>query len=494
MTTTSEITQETLDEITRVIKSTSGINVATGFAGVDLGPIVSLIPVNTPTYDMTSRVMAPMGAPAATWRVSLDLNSSQPDPFVGDDAGGGSVLFAEHDMLAPFRPVRVTGNVTQDAIDKARGYDDAKARATAGTLRQWRIGDNKAILGGNAVALPTIGTVALTAATTGGTIASGVSLYVKAAARSGRNYFWGGSSIASAAASAGVGSSTSTNTVTASVAAVRGAVAYDWYTSSDGGVTYYYTTTTSINAVTFTKTLSANAAVPSVLTMPGLYKTAPTAVPVADTSFSAKNYNGLITSLTQDYASTGSFATFGTGDLASPTSWISLDGATLTGAAQGITELDQLNASIFATAQCGPSMYLCAAQQATDMAAKIMGTNQAQTFLAPGDDRTSLIGGTAMGRYVNRTTTEVIKVRVDPHLPPGTILALTETIPFPDAGYAANMEVRVLREVGEIPYGASTSDGAAGQGPREVWDCSSMESFLLRAPSTCGVLTNIKQG
>jgi hypothetical protein len=425
------------------------------------------------------------------------VNSSQPDPFVGDDAGGGDIVFSEHDMLAPFRPVRVTGKVTQDAIDKSRGYDDAKARATAGTLRQWRIAANKAILGGVAVALPTIGVPTLTTATTGGTYPASTAVYVKVAARSARNYYWGGSGVASTAGTVTTGSGTATNTVSATVAAVRGAVAYDWYVSdvAGGAGTYYYATTTSYNAAVFTTPLIANAALPSVLVMPGLFSTAPTAVPAADTSFvAAKNYNWLITSLTQDYSSTGALATYGSGDLVSGASVISLDGATLTGNAQGITELDELMAAIFATAQCGPSVLLVAPQQANDITTKILGTTQASTFLAPGDDRSKLVGGAAVGHYINRVTTETIRIQTEPWLFPGTVVALTETVPYPDAGISNNMEVRTLREVSETPYGASTSAGAAGYGPRFVWDTSSMESFLLRAPVTCGVLTNVKTG
>ena len=491
------VTQETLDEITRITKAaTAGIDTTSNFTGVDLGGVVSLVPANTPLFDVIPRVMAPNGAAAATWRASLNVNNSQPDPFVGDDNGGGDVLISEHDMLAPFRPVRVTGHVTKDAISKARGYDDAKARATSATLIQWRLAQEKGIIGGNAVALPTVTTPTVTTAATGGSFASSTAVYVKVAARSGRNYFWGGSGVASTAGTVTTGSTTSTNTVSAAVTAIRGAVAYDWYTSTvaGGAGTYYYATTTSTNTATFTAALSANASVPSVLVMPGLYGTAPTAVPVADTSFNSKNYNGLVTSLTQDYSSTGALVTYGSGDLGSGATIISLDGATLTGAAQGITELDALNAGIFNVAQLGPSAYLMSAQQATDMGAKIMGTNQASTFLAPGDDRTKLIGGTAIGRYVNRTTTEVVRIIVDPWMPPGMIIAMTETVPYPESGIANNFESRVLTEVSETPYGASTSPGGAGLGPREVWDCSSMESFLVRAPLACGILTNIKQG
>jgi hypothetical protein len=289
------------------------------------------------------------------------------------------------------------------------------------------------------------------------------------------------------------GTTTTTNRAIATVPAVRGAVAYDWYYSTDGS-TYYYATTTSVNTVSIPTVISANQALPSALVMPGLWSVAPTAVPTADTSFSTDQYNGLITSLAADYSSTGALVTYGSGDLASGASIISLDGATLTGSAQGIPELDQLNAAIFATAQCSPTAYLVAPQQANDMASKILGTNQATTFLARSDDRTGLIGGASIGRYINRTTGDVIAVQTDPWMPPGTIVALTETVPYPTSGFSSTYEMRLLREVAETAYGTNTSPSAAGYGPRYVWDCSSVGAFVNRAPVASGMLTNVAAG
>ena len=488
------ISAETLDQITAITKAaTSGITSATGFYGVDLSGVVSLVPAVTPFYDRVTRVSAPMGATAATWRASLNANASQPNPFVGRDAGGGNVIVSEHDMLAKFQPVRVTGNVTQDAIDLGRGYDDAKARATAATLIQWRIAENKGLIGGNAVALPTTGTTVVTAATTGGTMGNSTVVYIKCAARSASNYYWGGSSLCGTAGTVTTGTTTTTNRAIATVPAVRGAVAYDWYYSTNGS-TYYYATTTSVNTVSIPTVISANQALPSSLVLPGLWSTAPTAVPTVDTSYSVDQYNGLITTLDADYSAGGTLVTYGSGDLVSGASIISLDGATLTGASQGITELDQLNAAIFATAQCSPTCYLVSPQQANDMASKILGTNQATTFLARSDDRTGLIGGASIGRYINRSTGDTITVQTDPWMPPGTIVALTETVPYPTSGFSSTYEARTLREVSETAYGTSTSPSAAGYGPRFTWDCSSMESFVNRAPVAAGMLTCVAAG
>jgi len=484
------ITAETLEAIQKA--QTNGVLSTTGVFGYDLSGVVSLVPVVTPWYERVARKQAPEGSDSAVWRALLNVNNQQPNPFVGRDAAGNFVVVSEQDVSAKYQPVRVSGEVTQDAMDFARNYADAKAIASIQTLMQWRIQDDRALIGGQNFALPTIGALTLTTATTGGTIASGTTLYVKAAARSPYNFYWGGSGIASAAANTTVGTTTSTNTVTATLAAVRGAVAYDWWTSTDG-TTYYYTTTTTVNTATFTATLSAANTVPSI---PDLYGTAPSDTPpTSDTSYSANSYNGLLATLAGSYSSTGPLVTYGTSlSTASGATFTSLDGATLTGTAQGITELDALNSSIYSTAQVSPTAYLCAPQQASDMASKVLATNAAVTYLQPESGRVGITGGASLGRYINRVTGDTIEIVPDPHMPQGTIVAITERVPYPNSNIAATFECRTLREVSQFDYGPSLTAGGAGSGPRYLWDQSSIESFINRAPVTCGVLSNVAAG
>lgn len=484
------ITAETLEAIQKA--QTNGVLSTTGVFGYDLSGVVSLVPVVTPWYERVARKSAPEGSDSAVWRALLNVNNQQPNPFVGRDAAGNFVVVSEQDVSAKYQPVRVSGEVTQDAMDFARNYADAKAIASIQTLMQWRIQDDRALLGGQNFALPTIGTPTVTSATTGGTIASGTILYVKVAARSPYNFYWGGSGIASAVGNVAVGSSTSTNKVTATVAAVRGAVAYDWWTSTNNS-TYYYTTTTTVNTAVFTATLAAGASVPSI---PDLYGTAPSDTPpVSDTSYSANSYNGLLATLSGSYSSSGPLVTYGTGgSVASGATFTSLDGATMTATAQGISELDTLNSAIYSTAQVSPTAYLCAPQQASDMASKVLATNAAVTYLQPETGRVGITGGASMGRYINRVTGDTIEIVPDPHMPQGTIVAVTERVPYPNSNIANTFECRTLREVSQFDYGPSLTAGGAGSGPRFLWDQSSIESFVNRAPVTCGVLSNVAAG
>lgn len=486
------ITRDTLEAIQKA--QTNGVLSTTGVFGYDLSGVVSLVPVVTPWYERVARKAAPEGSDSAVWRALLNVNNQQPNPFVGRDAAGNFVVVSEQDISQKYQPVRVSGEVTQDAMDFARNYADAKAIASIQTLMQWRIQDDRALIGGQNFALPTITAPTATAATTGGTIPTATIFYVKVAARSPYNFYWGGSGAISTVGNVAVGSSTSTNKVTATVTAVRGAVAYDWFTSTDN-VTYYYNTTTTVNTAVFTATISAPNTVPNI---PDLYGTAPvyaTVVSDGDTSYSANSYNGLLATLSGSYSSSGPLVTYGTGgSTASGAIFTSLDGATMTGTAQGISELDTLNSAIYSSAQVSPTAYLCAPQQASDMASKVLATNAAVTYLQPESGRVGITGGASMGRYINRVTGDTIEIVPDPHMPPGTIVAVTERVPYPNSNIANTFEARTLREVSQFDYGPSLTAGGAGSGPRFLWDQSSIECFVNRAPVCSGVLSNIAAG
>lgn len=480
------ITTDTLDQIKKA--QTNGVTSASGLVGYDLSGVVSLVPVNTPWFNRVARKTGD-GSKAAVWRALLNVNNAQPNPFVGFDQGGSFIKISEQDVLAPYVPVRVSGEVTRDAIDLAKNYADAKAIAVTSTLMQWRIQENKALLGGQNFALPAIGTPTVTAGVAGtGTIASGTAVNVKVAARSGMNYYWGGSGVASSQGT--VTTSTvagGTYSATATVAAVRGAVAYDWYV---GG--FYYTTTV-VNTVLITAVPTANAG--TVPNLPDLFTTAPTAVPTADTSYSSNSYNGLIASLAGDYSSTG-LVTYGSG-VASGASFTSLNGLALTANSQGVTEIDNMLLAIYNQAQLSPTAMLINGQEAQNIKAKILATNAAVTYLNPdAASRDGVIGGGSVSGYINGASGgDRVDIVVDPHLPPGRIVFVTERVPYPNSGIANTFEARCLRDVSEFDYGAQldTTPGNNG-GPREVWDVSSTETFVNRAPVACGVISEIANG
>lgn len=483
-----EMTEDTFDLVKSVV--TSGWLAGLGVQGVDLGALVSLVPVETPFRNSLARINPKTGSKFTYWRSLLNVNSAQPNPAVGDDYAGGLVEFSDQDVYAPYVPLRLTGRVTQDAIDVAEGYENALAVATMQVVNQLMIGEDKHAMNGLAYPLGTAPTPAVTTSTTGGSIAASTAVDVKIAARSGINYYYGGSGVASAQGAVTTGSSTATNTATATWTSVPGAPAYDVFVAG-----FYYTTVT-VNSCTITFIPTANQALPN---LPDISTIAPVAVPTADTSYnSSLYYNGLIASITGDYGSlngvgTSSLTTHGSG-LNNGSYWATNNGGTLTLSGGSISQLDALNLAIWNYAKISPTRYLMNAAESTEMAGTILSSTSAVTYLQPDDvaSRQNVVVGGRVGTYLNRSVNgQAIVIETLPHIPPGIILAVCDRITYPGANIDAPMSLRIQRDFAQFPYGANYNPGVLGGGPRSDFDVTVRETFKLAAPLTCGVLQDV---
>lgn len=486
-----QTTRETLELIRKA--QTSGLLTATGVQGVDLSGLVSLVPVNVPARNNTSafpRKTSTDGALTASWRALLNINSQQTDAAVGRDFAGSMTQFSEQDCFAPYQPLGKAGRVTLDAIAIAKNFADAKAVAEIQVMNQLFIDQDMHIINSQAWALGAPPTPTLAASATGGSIAASTAVYVKVAARSGANYFVGGNSIASAAANVTTSSAGATNSVTASVAAVKGAVAYDWYVGTAGSQFYY--TTTTVASVTITAVPGAAQAVPT--TLPLLSTTAPAATaPTADTSSSGNWYNGVIASTLGDYGANGP-VTPGSG-VASGAGFIDFGGNAPALSGGGVNVLDQINDTLWTSVQLSPTAYMVNSLQADEISTLILGSNSATTFLpaTDADARTNLAGGGYVGRYVNRAAGGVpVPIEVHPRVAPGTIIARTDRVPFPGSNIGSVFEVRNLYDVMRFDYAASYTPGVSGGGPRDDFEIRSMETLVNRAPVAQVVACNIK--
>ncbi len=480
----NQISAETLEEFKKA--QTNGLTSGTGIVGVDLADLISLVPVNTPFRDMLARTGPSQGSTVAQWRALVDVNNQQPDPAVALDAAGGIAKLSERDVYAPYKPLAMGYTVTEDAIFLAKGYADAKAVAIFNALNQWKIGEDKKAIGAQNFALARPAAPTLADVASGGSIPTATAVYVGVAARTGSGYFYGGNSRGnSATLTTGGGAG---HSVTATVAAVRGAVAYDWFVSADGATWYYYSTTT-INKVTVTSLIVANQTVP---TLPDLSTTVPTFNAAADNGSAKPNdYNGLLATLAGDYG-TNAIVTPGTGTSVSGATFTSLDGAALTLSGGGIAEIDQLLLAIYNTVRLSPDALMLSSQEAQNLSAKVLGSNSATTFMTLDDSgRTEAVGSGYVGRYINRAAAgQPVKLEVHPHLPPGTIIARTDRVPFPNSNISNVHEVRVLSDVHEYVYGSDRTSG----GPREDGETRSLSTYINRAPVACGVIQNILNG
>lgn len=481
----NQISADTLETITKSLSA--GVNSSTGITGIDLSDVISLVPVNTPFYDSLAKTKPKMGAKFAEWKALLNVNNSQPDPSVPFDFAAPLALLDEVDVSAKYARTGFGYTVTQDSIDLAGGYADAKAIAIFNSLNQYKIGMDKKLLGGQSFALATPSGVVVTPSNTGGSIAASTAVSVQVAARTASNYFYGGSTVASNAVSVNTAAGTATNSAVATCAAVPGAVAYDWFV---GG---YYLTTTTVNKLAITSIPGANQSVPN---LPNLYSVAPTVVPTIDASAKPNDYNGLLATLTGDYATGGAFGQVqhGTGT-PSGAQLISLDGNPFSVNGQSVHELDELNSAIWNAVTLSPDSYLMSSDMATAISTAILSTaGGGTTFYAPNEagQRQGAIAGAFIGYYVNKAAGgKPIALDVQPNLPNGTVIARTNSVPFPNSNITNVLEQRDVAPIADYEYAAARLPGVAGGGPRYDGETYSLSTLVNRAPVAMGVISNV---
>jgi hypothetical protein len=491
-----ETTQETLAAIEKA--QTTGITTQTGITNYDLSPLVQLIPVVTPFRDKVSREKSPAGAKYAVWRALMNATGSQPSPAIPLDYAANAVVFQEQDFQATYKKTGYFGTVTQDAYDLAEGYADPYAVATFQTLNQALIGDDRQLLCAQSFPLARPGAPTLTQVATGGTIGA-ATVYVGVAARTGTGWYYGNGN-----SQGNSGSTTfaagSTNSITATVSAVRGAVAYDWFQSSNGTTWYYYTTTTT-NTASMTKVISANQALPSGPGYPdlasswqGTANSVPTFNAAADNNSGvAAEYDGFMASLSGDYSPTGQWVQAGTGN-PNPSVWHSLDGAGLTLTGGSIAEIENyLFLALWQQVKCSPTALMMNATTAQEIANLILGSSSATTFLnTDSSGRISVTAGGRVGELINAPAGGVtVPIEVHVSLPPGSIIARTDRVPFPQANISSVLAYRNLRDMSQFDYGISRVANTAGGGPRRDFEIDSLGAFCNRAPVAMGVLSNV---
>jgi hypothetical protein len=490
------VTEETLAQIAKA--QTTGILESTGIYSYDLSPLVTLIPVVTPFRDIVPRATSPDGNPMAVWRAIMNLTNSQPDLSMGFDYAANETVFEEQDFQARYKPTGLAGLVTQDSFDLAKGYGDPYAIATFNVLNQVLIGDDRKLLGAQSFALAAAAAPVLTSHSTGGTITTS-SAYVAVAGRTGSGYYFGsGNSQGNSAEVTGM--TGSTNSITATVTAIRGAVAYDWFYSANGTTWYYYTTTTT-NTVTITAPITSSNALPSSTQCPDLstsWKGTANSVPTYNASAdngsaNANDYDGLLANLTGDYNGTGQWVQPSMGT-PNPSVWNSLNGAGLTLTGGTVTEIEQyLFQPLWTQVKCSPTAIMVNAAQAQEIANLILGSNSATTYLnTDASGRVSVVAGGRVGEIVNAPAGGItVPIEVHVSLPPGTIIARTDRVPFPQANISSVMEYRNLRDMAQFDYGISRVANVSGGGPRKEFEIRSVGAFLLRAPVAFAMLQNV---
>lgn len=495
-----QITEQTMEIIAKA--QTTGFNASTGLYSYDLSPeLLSLIPVVIPFRDFVPRKKSTDGNKFAVWRAIMDATSSQPDPSAGFDQAAGQIVTIEQDFQAVYKPTGLGDSVSQDSIDLATGFDDPFAVSIFNTLNNVLIGDDRKLIGAQSFPLPTAGAPVLTASTTGGTIPATTVVYLAAAGRTGSGYYYGSGNGRATASASVTTAGTGAAAVSAIVPSVKGAVAYDWFYSTNGSTFFYYTTT-STNVVTVTKVISANQALPTNLaSLSNVWASVGGAIPTVNLaadngSANANDYDGFLSTLSGDYNQYGQFVQAGTATV-NPSTNVSLDGAALSLSGGTITQIVQnLFLPIFNKTFLSPTVLMMNAAQAYEIAILVLGSTAATTFITTASpDRISTTAGGRVGKIINpfgagNTGGIEVAIEVHPAVPPGTIIARTDRVPFPNANISSVLEYRALRDTNQFDYGVSRAAGAGG-GPRRQYEIRSLGAFVNRAPVSMGVLQNV---
>jgi hypothetical protein len=504
----SDMLGVTEDTFQMIKAATAGIDTTTGVAGIDfIEDLMSWVPVDTPFFNSTPRGPG-KGATAVFWQTLLNVNSGQNWQGVQENVAAQVAIIQNQYTYSPYAVVGQGGRVTWDAIGQATDYADVLAVDTLQTINQQLIALEVNQLNSAAFPLPAVGTPTLAAVGSGGSIPTSTTVYVKVAARSGMNWYSGGSGPASAEAT--VSTTAANSSVTASVAAVKGAAGYDWYVGSASGGEVYYTTT-PVNTVTITFIPTTAQKVPTGYAGlygsygPGSPVTGPSAVPTTDTSYQSYWQNGLLASILGDWPSspdqvlTGEVAglvTPGTG-VSQGAYYQSLNGAQLAVEGAGIVQVDQMNKAIYDTYQVSTSRLLMGSQSTTDFVNAFLDNPQAVTWLTPDakDGRLNGVMGGHVATYANKTANgKPIELWLMPYLPPGKIVAVIDSLPFPGSNVTSALQVRTNYDFFRFDYGANRQSGVADGGPRFDFEIRSRQAFVNKAAGVMGVLDNIGAG
>jgi hypothetical protein len=325
-------------------------------------------------------------------------------------------------FTAPYIDTTVNDNVTLKALRASAGYADPLQIAVIKAMSALLRGQERVILGGNAAAIAAPGTVSVSGSTGGGSLAAGS--YVAGITA----LTYEGWLAASAGGSATVGESTAsyaastvttgaTSALTLTWAAVPGAVAYNVYMAATGAAG---------STATWNKTVLINTAV-----VTGASGSTALVAPLADTTVNATyGMEGLIPWCEK--------ATILSNAIPSKQTIYDNAGAGMTAGNGGITQFDSVLSGLWVNWHTAPSVMIMSPNMNAALVGKLQSLG-AGTFyrVDVSNERNTVNGGMMVTGYVNKFapfadgTPRMIDVIPHPYMPDGTILFLSETIPYP---------------------------------------------------------------
>jgi hypothetical protein len=463
--------------------TTQGISTATGLVGINLeAPAKNLFPVLSPLRNRFPRKGAATGSTAVQWRAITGINTTAIKAGVAEGNRNSVVSTAEVDHSQAYKTFGLDDFVTFDAVDAAAGFMDIRAEATANLLAATMVEEEKIILGGNvqAIGKPAAMTTPygaadssaagpFTASTAYDFAVSALTSYGYLNAATGRTGGVDASDETDGRTLTTFTTGSGKTSVVLSWGAVRGAVAYNVFIGTHSGTLYYAFTTAQTSIIIDSTVLAA---------LPGSGHTPN----LADQTADALSYDGLIPQIEASAISqyTGNGAYFH-----------DMQGAQLSSDnANGVPEIDAMLRYLWDHWRIGPTALIVNAQEAQNIATAIVqGGNAAGTtrWVQQVNADGTVTGGLVADSYRNKfTAPRIIPIEIHPYLAPGTIIAISERLPFPRTNVPNPFEIDMRREYTQYDWAQVARKFEFG-----VYAAGCLKAYF---PAGCGTIVGIRDG
>lgn len=413
------------------------LNKAVNLADIPNIYLIRLAKLMLPVYAGLRRRLPqqtpPVGSNQATWRAQLGFSNlsfanamSTAETSIGDAINETFLTFQ-----APFRRLSFNDKVSLEAVAGARGYDDPLQVAVIRALTAVLIGEERKLLGDNnaEIAKP----ASVTAVGSGVGTVGGATDKFQVSALTYRGWLAGSTGGAGAVGETDAAISAAVDIhlnldVTISWPAVPGAVAYNVFYNPLGGANHYYVGTYTVNSVKLT-------------TLPG----AGNAPSATNKSSNANGYEGLIQWAEQSTIYTNAIPSKTVKDQAAKG---------LTTYAGGITEFDDVLASLWGNWQIAPSLIVTSPAGVRHLTKQILSADNPAVYrIEVQAERGTISGGAFVTGYVNKFapyadgSPRVLDVMSHPYMPDGAYEFITESVPYPMARESRGFAIETL-----VPY------------------------------------------
>jgi hypothetical protein len=128
-------------------------------------------------------------------------------------------------------------------------------------------------------------------------------------------------------------------------------------------------------------------------------------------------------------------------------------GVKLTAGRAAITEMDEINSYMFANYKCGITKWLVSEQVARDITDAIIGSTGAPQLFINSAEQGSLTANYVVKQYINKSFGGQIQtIEVHPWMPQGTMVGITESLPYPNANIPSVLEMEMGYDYMQLEY------------------------------------------